>query len=73
MITKDKDKIMMKKMKQWMLIALLSSLVSGAWAAEVSESLKLLNTINQATTYIYNYPSKNAAGEDVVLSSALVA
>ena len=63
----------MKKMKQWMLIALLSSLVSGAWAAEVSESLKLLNTINQAATYIYNYPSKNAAGEDVVLSSALVA
>ena len=73
MITNDKDKIMMKKMKQWMMIALLSSLVSGAWAAEVSESLKLLNTINQATTYVYNYPSKNAAGEDVVLSSALVA
>ena len=37
------------------------------------DSLKTLNTIGQATTYVYNYPSKNAAGEDVVLSSALVA
>ena len=57
----------------YLIIALLGSVASGAWAAEVSDSLKLLKTLNQATTYVYNYPSKNAAGEDVVLSSALVA
>ena len=56
-----------------LLPVLLSCFVSSAWAAEVSDSLKKLSRINQATTYVYNYPSKNAAGEDVVLSSALVA
>ena len=54
-----------------LLPALLSCLVSSAWAAEVSDSLTKLSTLNQATTYVYNYPSKNTAGEDVVLSSAL--
>ena len=56
-----------------LIIVLLSCLVSDVWAAEVSDSLKILNSIGQATTFTYNYPSKNAAGEDVVLSSALVA
>ena len=56
-----------------LLPAILSCLVSSAWAAEVSDSLKKLNTIYHATTFVYNYPSKNVAGEDVVLSSALVA
>ena len=56
-----------------LLPALLSCLVSSVWAAEISDSLKKLNTIYHATTFVYNYPSKNVAGEDVVLSSALVA
>lgn len=55
----------------YLIIVLLSSFASGAWAAEVSDSLKLQKIVNQAATYVYNYPSKNAAGEDVVLSSAL--
>ena len=66
----------MKRFHHWvlrLLPALLSCFVSSAWAAEVSDSLKELNRIAQAVTYTYNYPSKNAAGEDVVLSSALVA
>ena len=57
----------------YLIIVLLSSFASGAWAAEVSDSLKFLKILNEATTYVFNYPSKNAAGEDVVLSSALVA
>ena len=57
----------------YLMIALLSGFASGAWAAEVSDSLKLTKILNKAATYVYNYPSKNAAGEDVVLSSALVA
>ena len=55
----------------YLIIALLGCLASSTWAAEVSDSLKELNTLNSATTYTYNYPSKNATGEDVVLSSAL--
>ena len=57
----------------YLIIVLLSSFASGTWAAEVSDSLKFQKIVNQAATYVYNYPSKNAAGEDVVLSSALVA
>ncbi len=57
----------------YLMLALLSSFASGAWAAEVSDSLKYLKILNEATTYVFNYPSKNAAGEDVVLSSALIA
>ena len=57
----------------YLMIALLSSFASGAWAAEISDSLKELYPLAEATGYIYNYPSKNAAGEDVVLSSALFA
>ena len=57
----------------YLMIALLSSFASGAWAAEISDSLKYLKILNEATTYVFNYPSKNAAGEDIVLSSALVA
>ena len=57
----------------YLIIALLSSFASGAWAAEISDSLKYLKKLNEATTYVFNYPSKNAAGEDVVLSASLVA
>lgn len=57
----------------YLIIVLLSSFASGTWAAEVSDSLKKLYTLAKATGYVYNYPSKNAAGEDVVLSSALFA
>ena len=38
-----------------LLPAILSCLVSSAWAAEVSDSLKKLNTIYHATTFVYNY------------------
>ena len=71
-ITKTKY-YMMKSYNKYVSMLFAVLLVSSAWAAEVSDSLKTLNTIGQATTYVYNYPSKNAAGEDVVLSSALVA
>ena len=57
----------------YLIFAILSSFASGAWAAEISDSLKYLKKLNEATTYVFNYPSKNAAGEDVVLSASLVA
>ena len=66
----------MKRFHHWvlrLLPTLLSCFAGNAWAAEVSDSLELQSSINQATTFTFNYPSKNAAGEDVVLSSALVA
>ncbi len=59
---------MMKSYNKYVSMLFAVLLVSSAWAAEVSDSLKTLNTIGQATTYVYNYPSKNAAGEDVVLN-----
>jgi len=63
---------MMKRIKLSYLSALLSCLVSSVWAAEVSDSLKYSHITGLATTYTFNYPSKNAAGEDIVLSSSLV-
>jgi len=42
-------------------------------AAELSESLKEVYKSSEARFYTFNYPSKDAAGEDVVLSSMLVA
>ena len=64
---------MMIKIKFCFLSALLSCLVSNVWAAEVSDSLKYSYTVGLAKTYTFNYLSKNAAGEDIVLSSSLVA
>ena len=45
----------MSILKLRLLPAILSCLVSSAWAAEVSDSLKKLNTIYHATTFVYNY------------------
>ena len=42
-------------------------------AAEVSENLTQVYKSSAARFYSYNYPSKNAEGEDVVLSSMLIA
>ena len=47
---------MMKYYNKYVSMLFAVLLVSSAWAAEVSDSLKTLNTIGQATTYIYNYP-----------------
>ena len=54
-ITKTKY-YMMKYYNKYVSMLFAVLLVSSAWAAEVSDSLKTLNTIGQATTYIYNYP-----------------
>ena len=40
---------------------------------EVSDSLKQSQKLGEAIFYKFNYPSVNVAGEDVVLSSSLVA
>jgi len=42
-------------------------------AQEVSESLTQVYKSSAARFYSFNYPSKNAAGEDVILSSMLIA
>ena len=63
----------MKPARFWLLPVLLNCIVGSTWAAEVSDSLKTLYVTGIAKTYTFNYPSKNAAGEDIVLSSALIA
>ena len=51
-----------------LLPAILSCLVSSAWAAEVSDSLKKLNTIYHATTFVYNYLGVVAGTDSVLIS-----
>ena len=51
----------------------LFAFVLKAQTAEVSESLTQVYSSTWSRFYSYNYPSKNAAGEDVVLSSMLIA
>ena len=62
----------MKQIRLVLLSALLSCLVSSVWAAEVSDSLKFSYSLGSSSTFTFNYPSKNIAGEDIVLSSSLV-
>ena len=62
------------KKKLWMLAAILTLCsVMKAQAAEVSDSLKEDKRVSDAVFYKYNYPSVDADGKDVVLSSLLVA
>ena len=65
----------MRKFISLTLLALLPLVTStkGAWAQEPSDSLQEVYRKSDARFYRYNYPSKNAAGEDVVLSSLLIA
>ena len=46
---------------------------AAAQVAEPSDSLELIHQTSDAKFYKYNYPSHSANGEDVVLSSLLVA
>lgn len=50
-------------------------MIQGAWAQspEPSEELTKLSQFMYSTTYSFNYPSVNEAGEPIVLSSALIA
>lgn len=64
----------MKSMKTRTIILLALLLTAGqrAWA-QASESLTFVRKTNWTSLYTFNYPSVDAQGEDVVLSSALVA
>jgi hypothetical protein len=62
------------KKNLWMLAAILTLCgVMKAQTAEVSDSLKQDKRSTDAVFYKYNYPSVDAEGKDVVLSSLLVA
>ena len=67
---------MMNRVKYWILTAVLVC-CSGVWAQETgnvpSDSLEAICRSGEAIFYRFNYPSVNAAGEAVVLSSALFA
>ena len=52
---------------------LLFAFIMGAQVVEVSESLTQVYKSASARFYSYNYPSKDANGQDVVLSSMLIA
>ena len=63
-------------MKRFLLsssILLLFALILKAQVAEVSENLTQVYKSTSARFYSFNYPSKDATGQDVVLSSMLIA
>jgi hypothetical protein len=65
---------MMKPFRLFLILMLLTIVgTTGAWAVEVSESLTKIQRIGSAVVYTFNYPSKDVAGEDIVLSSMLMA
>ena len=57
----------------WTAVLFLCAIADMAQTAQPSESLTELSRSNSCTLYSFNYPSVNAAGEPVVLSSALFA
>lgn len=63
----------MKKNLFLAIAILLCSLAAKAQQAEPSESLKEISKSGTARFYSFNYPSKGTGGEDVVLSSLLIA
>ncbi len=62
-------------MRTQILLFALLAMIQGAWAQspEPSTELTKLSQFMYGTTYSFNYPSVNAAGDPVVLSSALIA
>lgn len=62
-----------KRELKWAIAFLLCFCFVKVQAVEVSDSLKEVLKSGEARFYTFNYPSKNSAGEDVVLSSLLVA
>jgi len=65
---------MEKKLIRVLAVILLHSfMVISAQAVEVSETLAEQKKAGSAKIYTFNYPSKNVAGEDIVLSSMLIA
>ena len=58
---------------KWTTVFLLFSLAAMAQVAEPSESLEKISKSGNTQFYRFYYPSKDAEGEDVVLSSLLVA
>lgn len=63
-------------MKRFLLsfgVYLLFAFMLGAQVVEVSESLTQVYKSTSARFYSFNYPSKDATGQDVVLSSMLIA
>lgn len=62
-------------MKAKTLLLALLAIVQAAWAQspEPSTELTKLSQFMYGTTYSFNYPSVNEAGEPIVLSSALIA
>lgn len=65
----------MERKVQWLWLAILMccQAVASAQTAQPSEYLTELSKSNGCTTYTFNYPSVNAAGDSTVLSSALFA
>ena len=64
----------MKRAKYFLVLFLLTLFsTTGTWAVEASESLTTIQRIGTAVIYTFNYPSKDVAGKDIVLSSMLMA
>lgn len=63
----------MKRFSLWMLAAILLCGTTKAQVAKVSDSLSVAYKSSDLVFYTFNYPSVNVAGEEVVLSSSLVA
>ncbi len=59
--------------KIWTLVVVLLVGASSAQAVEVSDKLTFVKQVSNAALYTFNYPTKSASGEDVILSSVLMA
>ena len=59
--------------KIWTLIVVMLVGASSALAVEVSEKLTFVKQVSNAAIYTFNYPTQSASGEDVILSSVLMA
>lgn len=72
---KSNSRATLKQKNLLLMLALLCAVVQATWAqpAEPSERLTRLHAFAKSTVYTFNYPTVNAAGKPIVLSSALVA
>ena len=57
----------------WTMVLLLCCFWVNVQAAEVSDNLVQVYKSGSTRFYTFNYPSKSASGEDIVLSSQLIA